>query len=367
MSESLRPARTVSPGRIISRELEARGWTQQDLAAIMSRPEQAISEIVQAKKQITAETALQLAHVFGTSAEFWLNLEMLYQLNKAPEPGEADEISRRSNLYSLAPITEMTRRGWIQPKKTIAEQEQEYCSYFNVPSVNQIPSLALNARILDVGEPQKRAILAWIRRVEQLAEAQPVAAFEISSVAPLVDRLLALAGSENAVGKIPGLLLDGGIHFIYVPHMPKTTLDGAMFWVNEHPVVALTLRYDRIDAFWFTLLHELAHIYLCHTQAHVDQLFDRTEVELDRQELEANRQASEWLVPEDEFKKFIENNRPRYSRKKIEEFAAEHSRHPGIIVGQLMFCKELKYSQLRDTLVKVKNILLNWQDVFQPN
>lgn len=63
------------PGRIIKRELEARGWTQKDLAHIMDRPEQTISQIVNAKKRITPETALQLAAAFGTSAEFWLRLE----------------------------------------------------------------------------------------------------------------------------------------------------------------------------------------------------------------------------------------------------------------------------------------------------
>lgn len=62
-----RPARGTPPGRILSRRLDARGWTQRDLAKIMGRPVQAINEIIQSKKQITPETALQLAEVFGTS------------------------------------------------------------------------------------------------------------------------------------------------------------------------------------------------------------------------------------------------------------------------------------------------------------
>jgi HTH-type transcriptional regulator/antitoxin HigA len=57
------------------RELEARGWTQKDLAEITNRPIQTINEIIQAKKQITPETALDLAAAFGTSAELWINLE----------------------------------------------------------------------------------------------------------------------------------------------------------------------------------------------------------------------------------------------------------------------------------------------------
>ena len=83
MSAKLRPARVPHPGHIIRRELEARGWTQKDLADIMGRPEQAISEIVNGRKRIIPETALQLAEAFGTSADLWLNLESNYRLHQA--------------------------------------------------------------------------------------------------------------------------------------------------------------------------------------------------------------------------------------------------------------------------------------------
>jgi len=77
------PGHIIRPGDIIRRELTARGWTQKDLARIMGRPEQAISAICRGIKQITPETALQLAATFGTSAELWANLEAQYRLELA--------------------------------------------------------------------------------------------------------------------------------------------------------------------------------------------------------------------------------------------------------------------------------------------
>ncbi len=74
------PAQAVSPGEIIAMELEERGWSQRDLAEIMGRPPQAISEIIRGTKQITPETAMELVQVFGTSAEIWMNLEANYRL-----------------------------------------------------------------------------------------------------------------------------------------------------------------------------------------------------------------------------------------------------------------------------------------------
>ena len=83
MDVKLRPARATPPGRIIRRELEAQGWTHKDLAEITGQPEQVISQIIQGRKQVTPETALQLAAALGISADLWLNLEANYQVHQA--------------------------------------------------------------------------------------------------------------------------------------------------------------------------------------------------------------------------------------------------------------------------------------------
>ena len=75
----------VSPGYFIRAELEARGWSQEKLAAKMGRPYQALNAIVNGHKTITADTAIELGNAFGTSAIMWLNLETAYQLCKASQ------------------------------------------------------------------------------------------------------------------------------------------------------------------------------------------------------------------------------------------------------------------------------------------
>jgi addiction module HigA family antidote len=78
------PAMVLHPGVILRDELEARGWTNKKLAQKMGgRPEGAISEILNGKKSITAETALQLAEALGTSAELWSRLQADYELHLA--------------------------------------------------------------------------------------------------------------------------------------------------------------------------------------------------------------------------------------------------------------------------------------------
>ncbi len=73
----------IPPGEILAEEIEARGMTQKELAAQLGRPAQAVSEIVNAKKAITPETAIGLERVLGIEASFWMNLETDYRLTLA--------------------------------------------------------------------------------------------------------------------------------------------------------------------------------------------------------------------------------------------------------------------------------------------
>ena len=100
-SANPRPARLTSAGAILRRELAARGWTQRDLAEVIGRPAQAISEIVQGSKRITAETALELAAALGTSAEVWLRLDASHWLRLAEDRQEM-VAARRSRRFPVA-------------------------------------------------------------------------------------------------------------------------------------------------------------------------------------------------------------------------------------------------------------------------
>ena len=114
MSER-RPAEVFPPGDFIKEELEARAWTQTDLAEILGRPQRVVSEIIHGKRAISPETATGLGDAFGTGAQFWMNLESAYQLAQVKDQDE--DVARRARLYSKAPVKEMLRRRWIEPSQ----------------------------------------------------------------------------------------------------------------------------------------------------------------------------------------------------------------------------------------------------------
>ncbi|WP_249328056.1 HigA family addiction module antitoxin [Xylella fastidiosa] len=120
-------AEVFPPGEFLRDELEARHWTQTELAEIIGRPVHTINEIIAGKKAITPETAIQLGKSLGTGPEVWMNLESQYQLSKVS--GVDEQISRRAELYSRFPIRQMIKRGWISASKNIDVLEQQVLEF----------------------------------------------------------------------------------------------------------------------------------------------------------------------------------------------------------------------------------------------
>ena len=151
---------------------------------------------------------------------------------------------------------------------------------------------------------------------------------------------------------------------VIVPRLERTYADGAALHATEQPTVALTLRLDRIDNFWFTLMHELAHLVLGHEGSFIDETGEADCV-LDAREKKADRLASDWLVPRSSYRTFLAG-RSRFPLDAVTAFAASVGRHPGIVVGRLHFDGKLNFKYLRGTLAKVSPYLEGWVDRSTP-
>ena len=362
--KQLKSARAVAPGSLVRKELEARGWTQEDLARIMDRPVQVISEIVSAKKRITPETALGLADAFGTSAELWLGMESAYRLSLARQAGSTDEVKRRGRIYSIVPVKELVRRGWIADSDDVDELESQIESFLGVGSLDEVAPQRLAARRTASKAPDARGVLAWTRRVEQIAAAQDVKKYDTAGLQIVVDKLLGLTVRDDGPLGVGGILRSAGICFVIVPHLQRTYFDGAVVAANGNPVVALILRYDRLDSFWFTLMHEMAHVVLGHEGARIEDLDG--DAGGDSDEAEADALAAEWLVPGESIDRFVAHVKPYFSRQAIRNFAESIDRHPSIVLGRLQHDGHVAQAHLRGSIPGVRGMLEPFTDVATP-
>ena len=131
------------------------------------------------------------------------------------------------------------------------------------------------------------------------------------------------------------VLADRGIVLSVEPQVPGLKIDGAAFIVDGSPVIGMTVRTDTVDNFWFTLMHELAHVTLHFSTGLAVGFYDQTDQEasVDEQEEEANRFASNLLIPEERWRR--STARIAKSAAVIERFANELGIHPAIVFGRI--------------------------------
>lgn len=357
------PAEVFPPGDFIREELEARGWTQGDLAQIMDRPLRLVNELVGGKKQVTPETARGLAAAFGDNdPQYWMNLDSAYRLSHVAPAN--DGIERRAKLYSLFPVREMTKRHWIETSDNMDVVEHRVCRFFGVANVNERPNFAHAAKANQYDE-RTELQWAWLYRARELAKAVRPSAYSETKLRSVLPKLKSLRIAAEEIRQVPAILADAGIRFVIVEFLPGAKIDGAAFWMDAmSPVIAMSIRSDRIDNFWFVLRHEIEHVLNRDGAAsdgialdvELTERIQRKEV-LPDEEVRANAAGGEFCIPKAELNSFISRVRPLYSEQRILLFAKRIGVHPGLVVGQLQFREEVPWTHFRKYLVKIRETI----------
>ena len=356
------------PGEFIREELEAREWSQRDLAYILGVPEQSVSVIVSGKRGISPEMAKALGDAFNVSAEYFANLQKTYEMSNArsPDPG----VARCALLQSVFPVREMIRREWLVDTD-INLLEVQLMRFFRKNDLSEIPYIAHAAKKSDYGETEDgetiRLQLAWLYRVRQLADEMVVPRYSEKKLRTLIDEMPRYMTAPEDVRHIPRALTECGIRYLVVETLPKANIDGVCFWLDSRmPVVGMTTRFDRIDNFWFVLRHELEHVLnkdgtgaLDPEKVDIDLEDDKAGVgdDLPPEERQANLAAAELCVPADELESFYVRKFPYVSERDTLGFARRVQRHPGIVVGQLQR-KLGRYDWLARHKVKIRRFLI---------
>lgn len=351
LTNEYQPNYAVSPGEVLSAELEMREMTQQELSRRTGITPKHIISILRAKSTITSETAIKLERAIGMPAEYWLNLESNYQEVLA-RLHEESKLERDLAWLNRIPVSTMAKMGWITKFTDPKSQLIEVLRFFGIASVVQWdemwPNLNVAYRQHSTHEVFPEAVSAWLRRGEIEAAQIACAPYEKSAFRSALDqiRLLTVESPEVFVPKMQGLCASAGVAVVFVPCLPKTGVSGATRWLNSNKaIIQLSLRYKTDDHLWFTFFHEAGHILL---HGKKELFLEGTNGLDEAKEDEANKFSQEELIPRAEFSSFIQEQ--PFSKIAISNFAKKIGIAPGIIVGQLQHkkllpvthCNELK-------------------------
>jgi HTH-type transcriptional regulator/antitoxin HigA len=352
------------PGLFIREELEARGWTQRDLAYILGCPEQSVNVVLSGKRGISSEMAKALGKAFDVEPELFINLQRRFDLAQAPEPNLG--VEQRARFQNQFPIREMIKRGWLQDTDA-GLLEVQVAQFFECSSREDIPYMAHAAFKTRAGENEgaipTSTQLGWLYRVRQIAKTMSVPRYTEKMLRDYLPRIKQLTADPEETRHIPRLLMECGVRFILVEPLAGAKIDGVCFWLDSRaPVIGMSLRYDRIDNFWFVLPHELEHVLQRHGMEGeiIDTALegDRASVDttISAEERIANKAAANFCFSNEEFDSFIARKQPFFYERDILGFARRMQVHPGIVVGRVQW-QTGRYNFLRKYQVKVRQFV----------
>lgn len=338
------PMDMPGPVDAIKFRMEQQGLKAKDMVPYLGSPSK-VSEVLAGKRPLSLSMIRKLANGLGIPAD------ILLQEEGAQLP--PDEVLQQGKRF---PLAEMVKRGWfVGFQGTVAEAKTQLEELLN----GFVGSLGLDAMIpafnrqhvRNGGQCDEYALTAWRIRVANLAMAESLPAYKAGSVdATFLRELARLSYLDDGPKLAREFLNKSGIHLVFERHLPKTHLDGAALGLPDgSPVIALTLRYDRLDNFWFTLFHELAHVALHLERNEINAFFDDLEVggNIDRCEKEADELASESLIPQTEWR--AAKLTIKSSPLAVRDFAQSLRISPAIPAGRLRY--ESKHYSVYKSLI----------------
>ena len=278
-----------------------------------------VSEVLARKRPLTVTMMRALQDSLGIPASL-----LLRQAPEIDDPGIEPDAER-------FPIKEMIRRGWIL-------NDKELDSFFG--RLSPAAAVALRSpRTQHIRSARKMnlyALQAWISRVTIRAAEIDIPRFTKRNVnVELMQEIVTLSTREDGPRVAQDFLQTRGIPLIIEPHLPQTYLDGAaVLLLDERPVIGMTIRYDRLDNFWFTLMHELAHTVL-HFGGGRSQFIDDLDIGAmdDPIEREADSLAGETLIP---LKEWNKSPAVQYRSASAALYVAKQLNiHPAIVAGRM--------------------------------
>jgi HTH-type transcriptional regulator / antitoxin HigA len=326
------PLGAADPIAAIRFRMDQEGLTQRDLVPLIGSRSK-VSEVLSGKRPLTLPMIRALHRGLDIPAEALI-------AERATGVGELASVD-----WSRFPVREMSARGWVSCSPELEGAAIRDCLLPWLEEAFAPSDMAVVYRRTRRARASRQlnsyALLAWTAQVVHRSTAESeLGEYAVGSVdAEFLGEVARLSWSDRGPTLAREYLAKHGVALVVEPHLPKTHLDGASVLGRANPVIGLTLRYDRLDNFWFTLLHELAHVALAQDAnsevpeilAFYDDLDSPAGDEED--EIRADALAGEALIPSAEWRASAASRVP--TPEAAEQLARRLGIHPAIVAGRM--------------------------------
>lgn len=314
--------RKPGPVEAILFRMEEQGLRQKDIAEILGGKNRA-SEVLSGKRGLTLPMIRALHEKLAIPPELLIR-----------EPAAEYRPNEHVDAADV-PADLLVKRGWVQRGESVAELLKRFMAPVGSPILLK-NTLTFGA----TARTNRTSVWLWLAHVREIADSRAYlhGRYTKDKLNPdLIRYVVKLSWMDKGPRVAKDFLEEQGIAVVIEPHLPKTYLDGAaMLGRSGAPVIGLTLRENRLDNFWFTLIHELVHVWKhldpANRCAIADENIEKAD-ETEAIEREANDLASESLIPRAIWRRSAARLKP--STQSIQALARELQIHPAIVAGRV--------------------------------
>lgn len=352
------------PGYYVKEIIDELNISQTEFANRLQVSGKTISMLLSGSVSISNDLAIKLSKMTGTSIGVWMNLQKTYDEKKA-------EIERRKQedqdveICSLIDYKYFVNLNVVNKTKKKIEQVRELCKFFNVCSLSVLkqPDFLVNYRV-GVNNMNEKHIInsrAWVQTAlkfgNKINNPNKFNEKVLIKYLPQI-REMTLMESNFFLPELQNMFYESGVDFIILPYLKNSGINGIVKWIDRYKVVlAINDRRSYADTFWFSLFHEIKHVLQQKIKVMFINSESRTEqglMEIDKKlEEEADKFAQNYLIPESEYKAFINDN-THFNEDVIKKFSKKIAIHPGIVVGRLQNDGHVGYNKYHSLRQKYK-------------
>lgn len=339
------------PGSYVEDIIDDLNITQNEFADRLEISSKTVSKIINGEESISKNIANKLSKLTGVDIKTWLNLQASYDAKVMEIENTKNEDEHHiSNLIDLKTLKE---NDFIEDKRyNVQDRISRLRKLFNMSNLTRLSELdtAVSYRIKDVDEKSivnSNVMLELAMNKARNATSNKYNRKKLIDALPNIRQMIT---EEPSVfyEKLKKILIDCGIVLVALPNFAGAKLHGATKkFKNGSVLLLITDRQKKADIFWFSLIHELGHIYNEDFYSNVED-----QEEYHKKEELADEFASDFLIPKDDYEMFI--SKENFTEDAIVEFSNQINILPGIVLGRLQKNNFIGYDELNNLVVKYK-------------
>ena len=296
------PETVPHPGETLKEKLEEMMMGPKEFALRTGKPEKTIIAIIKGDSSITPDMAVQFESVTRIPANFWMNHQRNYDEFIAREKRQI-VIQDAVGWAKKFPVAEMIKKGWLSSVASTQEKTIEMLTFFGFSThmasedyyFNQQLKVAFRISLAKTAEPY--AISAWLRKGELQAMELETKTYSEKNFREALPVLKSIKEnhSDKFFSQLQRVCLQTGVKVVHTPRINNAPISGATRWLNDTPLIQLTVPDEDSDKFWFTFFHEAGHILLHGKKDIFLEKVEYSDKDLIK-EKEANEFATRWML-----------------------------------------------------------------------